>query len=421
MEYILEDLIASLKSASTHLHGSAKLLLQSALHDTHNLPDQKTEKLASQALDLLSEVRLLLEPGHLVLADHFLGYQNTKSLVAAVELNIPDILRDGPKSLSILAAACNARPDRLRQVMRALHNNGIFSYDAATDSYENNPCSTLLLSDHWTQWRNWVDLYGNEFYDMARGIPLSLQKDAVRSPAQINFDTDDSMFKYFTDQGWVPKFHKTLSGGAIAQAPGILEDYPWHEVADTTILDVGGGGGGLIALLLRKHPNMKGGILDLSRVINQAKINFHTSDGQYTDVGKQLPMENLIAGDFMAEVPSFEVYTMKWCLHDWDDEKASIILKNIRRAIKMGDKSRLVILESALKDGHMGRMSRYGDINMMVAVSGKERDEKQWRALASETGWNLRKIYPLRNAWPCAIEFIPAWEEQNSAGKNGVS
>lgn len=336
---------------------------------------------------------------------------DTKALCAAVELNIPDILDKGPKSFTDLVEASDARPDRFRQVMRVLVNNGIFAHDPTTDSYENNSVSKLLVSDHWTQWRNWVDLYGNEFYDMARGIPSSVKKDAVRCPAQINFDTDDSMFKYFTDQGWMPKFFKTLSGGAIAQAPGILEDYPWDEVANETVLDVGGGSGGLIALLLRKHENMRGGILDLPKSIELAKENFHGPNGQYGDVGTQVDSENLIAGDFLKEVPPFEVYTMKWCLHDWADTDAVVILKNIRRAIRKGPHSRLVILESVLKDGHMGRMSRYGDLNMMVAVGGRERDERQWRDLAASSGWKVGRIRSLRNAWPCAIEFLPGEDE----------
>lgn len=439
MEPILLDLIDSLKAASRKLKGDAKTSLQTALHDTEKLPDQKLSLLASETLDLLSEIRLLLEPGHLILADHFLGarfwqlvnsnsnqnsgYMNTKALCTAVEMGIPDILNPGPKTLPELARECNARPDRLRQIMRVLHNNSIFTYDAESDRYSNNHTSTLLTSDHWTQWRNWVELYGNEFYDMARGIPASCKKDAVRSPAQINYDTDDSMFKYFSDQGWVPKFHKTLSGGAIAQAPGILQDYPWEEVAESTIVDVGGGGGGLIALLLRGHETMKGSIFDIPKVIEQAKSNFHDPKGRYADVGDRIPPENLIAGDFFQEVPPSDVYIMKWCLHDWDDEKASIILKNIRKALRKSPRSRLVVLESVLRDGHMGRMSRYGDLNMMVAVGGREREEKQWKKLASETGWELRKIYPLRNAWPCAIEFIPVWETESkpSMTKNGIS
>lgn len=331
----------------------------------------------------------------------------TKALCTAVEFKIPDVLRERPRTTTELAETCGARPDRLRQVMRTLRNNGIFSYDAQNDTYANNSTSVLLLSDHWTQWHNWVDLYGNEFYDMTRGLQESCKADATRCPAQINYDTDDSMFTYFTKQGWVPKFHKTLSGGAVAQGPGIVADYPWHEVASSEVLDIGGGGGGLIASILRANPGMKGGVFDLPPVIEQAKINFHGGNGMYADVGSQVPQEMLTSGDFMVEVPSREVYTMKWCLHDWDDEKAVIILKTIRRAIKTHPTSRLVILECLLEDGHMGRMSRYGDMNMMIAVGGKERDETEWRSLAERSGWELSRIFHLRNAWPCAIEFLP--------------
>ncbi|KAF2122847.1 S-adenosyl-L-methionine-dependent methyltransferase, partial [Lophiotrema nucula] len=335
------------------------------------------------------------------------GYTDTQSLVAAIELKIPDTLSSGPKSLAQLAEASDARHDRLGQIMRTLHNNGIFELDASTETYSNNHISELLKSDNWTQWRSWVELYGTKFYDMSRGIPQGLKRDSSRTSAQIKYDTDDSMFKYFQCQGWLPEFHRTLSAGAIAQAPGILDDYPWEEVIEDCILDIGGGGGGLIALLLRRHRKMSGAIMELPMVLDQARENFHASNGQYADVSSQIPEASIIAGDFMAEVSPSSVYTMKWCLHNWDDVKASIILRNIRRAIKRSPRSRLVVFESVLRDGHMGRMASYADLDMMVAVGGQERSESQWRNLAGQTGWQITRVFSLRNAWPCAIEFVP--------------
>ncbi|POS75431.1 hypothetical protein DHEL01_v206173 [Diaporthe helianthi] len=413
MESVLRSLASALELAMGQLDGDFKASLDTALHNTEELPDKILYSAASEVLDLLSKVRLLLEPAHLILADHFLGYTNTKALCTAVELKVADQLESGPKTVAYLAQHCNARKDRLKQVLRTLHNNGIFSLDAAGDRIQNNRVSEILKTNHWTQWHNWVDLYGNEFYDMARSIPESCKVDAIRCPAQINFDTDDSMFKYFTDQGWLNKFHKTLSGGAIAQAPGILSDYPWEEVASSTVIDIGGGGGGLIALLLRQFKSMRGSILETAAVIEQAKSNFHGQDGQYADVGDRVAPEDLIAGNFFQEVPASEVYTMKWVLHDWNDEKAVNILRNIRQSVTKGPYSRLIIFESLLEDGNRGRLARYADMNMMIAVGGKERDEVSWRRLAEGTGWKLRNIYRLRNAWPCAIEFIPDWAGDN--------
>ena len=307
-----------------------------------------------------------------------------------------------------LAKACKARPDRLHQVLRVLASNGIFDYDENTGTFSNNPTSVLLLSDHWTQWKNWVELYGNQFYDMARGIPASLKEDAIRWPAQINFDTDLNMFTYFQQAGWLPQLHKTLGAGATAQAPGILADYPWAEVAHETVIDIGGGGGSLIALLLRGHETMKGGVYDLPDVIEHIKPFFHNPGGQFHDLHDRVPVENLIAGDFFSHVPPSKVYTMKWCLHDWKDDEALKILRNIRKAIVPGPTSRLVVMESILGLTRSQRLSRYADMNMMITANGLERSLADWTRLAEESGWKINKVHALRNAWPCSIDMRPA-------------
>ena len=323
-----------------------------------------------------------------------------------MELNVADILAEGSLNLTDLATASKARPDRLGQILRPLYSNGIFSFDGSTGMYSNNHTSALLRSDHWTQWRNWVELYGNQFYDIARGIPASVREDATRWGAQINYDTDQDMFTYFQAQGWVPQLHKTLGGGAFAQAPGILEDYDWGDVADNTVLDIGGGGGALIASLLRKHKTIRGGVFDLAKTIEHI-TPFFQPGGQFEDLESRVPKENLIAGSFFEFIPAFEVYTMKWVLHDWKDDDVIKILEKVRKAIVRGEKSRLIVLESILSDDRIGRLSRYGDINMMMTANGQERTEKQWREFAEKAGWKVAGIFDLRNAWVKAIELRP--------------
>lgn len=338
------------------------------------------------------------------------GYVNTKCLCAAVQLEVPDILKSGAKSVPQIAQQCNAREDRLKQIMRSLHHNGVFSWNPSADVYSNNATSEFLTKDHWTQWRNWVDLYGNEFYDIARGIPASLSSDCTHSAAQVNFNTDQDMFTYFATQGWLPRLHKTLGGGATAQSPGILEDYPWHEFGSGPFLDIGGGAGALVALLLRNHASLTGALFDTERVIQHARGLFYGEAATYADVAQQLIPNGLITGDFFDSVPAFEFYTMKWCLHDWKDPDVKRILSNIRRTIKITPNSRLVVLESVLVGGRSGRLSRYADINMMMTANGQERTEEEWRSLAHESGWELRRICPLRGAWVCALELRPAIE-----------
>ncbi|RVX72056.1 hypothetical protein B0A52_04654 [Exophiala mesophila] len=412
MEQELTTLKATLADAFNQFAGPLKSELSHSLHtyEKDHLPHKQLSELAAEAVDLLHSIEQLLTPPPLIVADHFLGYVDTKCLCAVVQLGIPDELQKGGKTICELSRSCNAHEHRLKQVMRVLSNKGIFSWDATTQVYRNNATSELLTRDHWTQWRNWVDLYGTEFYDIARGIPASLcltPGHKTRTAAQINFNTDENMFTYFTAQGWLPRLHKTLGGGATAQSPGIEHDYPWHEFGDGPFLDVGGGEGALVALLLRRLRCLRGALFDSTSVIQHARTLFYEKDGKFADVVDQIAPNGLISGDFFDQLPSFEFYTMKWCLHDWKDDDASRILSNIRRAIKVTQRSRLVVLESILTDGRSGRLSRYADINMMMTADGQERTEEEWRSLAKENGWEVARICHLRGAWPSAIELRP--------------
>jgi hypothetical protein len=336
------------------------------------------------------------------------GYVDSKCLVAAVQLGIPDHLAAGPKTLHQLAEVSDAKEQRLMQIMGVLHNKGIFHWDNDKEMFTNNHVSSLLVTSHWTQWHNWVDLYGNEFYDIARGIPGTLRRGCTRTAAQINFETDQNMFEYFIAQGWLPKLHRTLGGSATAQSPGILKDYPWQEFGNGPVCDIGGGEGALVALLLREHKSLRGALFDTPRVIDHAKRLYHEADGKFHDISDRVPIENLIEGDFFQSIPSFEFYTMKWVLHDWKDAEARTILRKIRDAIKVTPQSRLIVLESILTSGRAGRLSRYADINMMMTAGGQERTQAEWESLAKDSGWNVSRICHLRGAWPSAIDLRPA-------------
>lgn len=108
------------------------------------------------------------------------AYQNTQCLAAAVRLNVPDHLAAGPQPIDELAAMGKARPDRLRQIMRLLCNNGVFHYDLQTDLFRNNEASEMLRRGHWTQWHLWPEVCGSEFYEMARELPQALAQGTLR-------------------------------------------------------------------------------------------------------------------------------------------------------------------------------------------------------------------------------------------------
>jgi crotonobetainyl-CoA:carnitine CoA-transferase CaiB-like acyl-CoA transferase len=71
----------------------------------------------------------------------------------------------------------------------------------------------------------------------------------------------------------------------------------------------------------------------------------------------------------------------------------------------------LIVLEEMLDTTRSKRLSRYADMNMIVAANGVERTRDEWMALADIAGWVITKVYPLRNAWHCAFDLVPkSWQ-----------
>lgn len=76
---LVRDLTKSLNALKVEPTGPE---LQQALHDDKTLPEKGIFTQSSEAIDLLHQIEQLLEPAHLVLADHFLGTEHTSASFA---------------------------------------------------------------------------------------------------------------------------------------------------------------------------------------------------------------------------------------------------------------------------------------------------------------------------------------------------
>jgi hypothetical protein len=87
---VLDDLKQTLRGSYDALTSPGVAAeLQETLHDDKHLPDEAIAGLASEVVDLLSMIEHLLQPGHLVLADHFLGMLFLKSPLTSYKLTQP--------------------------------------------------------------------------------------------------------------------------------------------------------------------------------------------------------------------------------------------------------------------------------------------------------------------------------------------
>src|SRR6202040_750667 len=131
-------------------------------------------------------------------------------------------------------------------------------------------------------------------------------------------------FDYFAGQPELAElFNQTMTSVSELADGTVVAGYDFS--AYPTIVDVGGGHGNLLAAILAAAPASRGVLYDLSRVVASAP---------------GLLCENNVAdrvriaeGSFFDCVPGGgDAYVLKNIIHDWSDEKAVQILRNVRAA-----------------------------------------------------------------------------------------
>jgi hypothetical protein len=157
----------------------------------------------------------------------------------------------------------------------------------------------------------------------------------------------------------------------------------------TTVIDVGGGNGALLVGLLQANHRLRGIVFDQSSAAERAR-SYIASSGLAERC-------QAIGGDFFKEVPAGgDVYVLKHVIHDWDDDRATAILVNCRRAMPAA--GRLLIVEGVypprIDQSLASRGAAANDVNMLVNTGGRQRSEPEFRALYAAAGFRLVRIVP---------------------------
>jgi hypothetical protein len=81
---------------------------------------------------------------------------------------------------------------------------------------------------------------------------------------------------------------------------------------------------------------------------------------------------------------------MSRVLHDWDDQKAAMILENAQKSLQPGGK--LILFEMVIPELPEADIGVTLNFNLLVMVGGKERTAKEFELLLNETGFYMDKI-----------------------------
>ena len=307
------------------------------------------------------------------------GFWSARALYIFAKLGIADLLKSGPKTADELASATKTHAPSLYRVLRALASLGVVSTEG--QSFGLTPLSETLVTDAPGSIR-WfiISELGQEHYPAWGNLMHSVKTGEI---AFDNFFGVD-IWKYFANNPEdAAVFNDSMSGmtAAVNEAITSLYDFSRFNI----VVDVGGGHGGLLTGILKKNPNLKGILFDAPEVIEGARPRIEAA-------GLADRCE-AVSGDFFKAVPgSGDVYTMKWIIHDWDDEKSNTILRNIRNQIPSD--GRLIVIDAVVPETNEPDFSKFFDLNMLVMTGGKERTESEFRELLGGAGFKLLRVIP---------------------------
>ena len=312
------------------------------------------------------------------------GYMASAALYVAVTLKVADQLSGGPKDVADLARTTGANEDALYRILRLLASLGIFA-DAGPRRFKLTPAADMLRKD-----------VPGSLHGMALFLPdpfhFRAYADLMHSVMTGKPATDKTLgmpvFEYFAKN---PEYSKVFNDAMTAlSAPVIaaaLDAYDFGQIG--VLVDVAGGHGEVLMSVLKKYPNVRGVLTDVGHVIDGAKPRIAAAG--LADRCQAVPC------DFFKAVPEGgDAYIMKHIIHDWDDGRATTILKNIGRA--MGDKrGKVILLESVIAAGGAPDFGKMLDIEMLAMPGGRERSADEFRALFAGAGFELTRVVPTKS------------------------
>jgi hypothetical protein len=306
------------------------------------------------------------------------GYMVSAALQVVLQLEIADRLAAGARPVSELAAETGVREDELYRVLRSLASVGVFD-EQAPRRFALTPAGALLRKGPGTVRDMGIFLTSPTHFRVYAEMMHSVK---TGQPAATKV-LGKPVFE------WLPEhpefsalFNNAMTAFSANVAPAALKVYDFSGI--DTLVDVAGGHGQLLTTVLAAYPRMKGVLFDLDHVIAGSR--------QIIDASGVSDRCRTETGDMFKAVPRGDAYIMKHIIHDWDDERATVILKNIRAAMTDPAKGRVILLDSVLQAGNAPDLGKLIDLEMMMMPGGRERTADEFRTLFAGAGFELTRI-----------------------------
>jgi hypothetical protein len=309
-----------------------------------------------------------------------LGVAGTQLIGLAAQLNVADLLNDGPKSIETIAEATGTREPALLQTMRALAALGVVT-ETRPSHFAITPLGELLRTGVPNSLRDYAIMAASGM--MLRGwanLPRALRTSRGALDDALGMETYAYLQQNKADAA---VFDAAMSSVSGQESIALRDAYDFSKFH--TLVDVGGGRGLVLAGLLDAHPTLHGVLFDLPNVAEGARtlLGEHVAGGRCRIEG----------GDFCEHVPlGGDAYLLKRVLVVLDDDRSGQVLRNCRNAISLD--GRLLVAEP-------DPSSLYGrlyDVFMLMAHGTRLRSEDGMGELLANSGFKLMRTIATHSA-----------------------
>jgi len=334
------------------------------------------------------------EPDRAALAAMVWGFFPAQVIQVLAALGVPDALGERPRATPELAARIAADAPALGRLLRAGAGLGLLDRDA-DGAWRLTATGGLLRTGVPGSMGNLARLFcGDPVWRAWGELEWSVRTGGVA----LERITGRGAFEHMAgDPAMLAVFTEAMAEGTRMAAPGAVASCDLDGVG--TLVDVGGGNGTLLAAFLAAHPDLRGilfdtpaGVLGADAVLDPAR-------------------SEIVGGDMFDHVPRGDAHVVKSVVHDWSDERAVELLTRVREA--MPPHGRLFLVEPVLAEEPADWPAQFGmlmsDLNMLVAVGGRERTLAEFTALLDAAGLRLTDVvrFPPPTGYS-AMRAVPA-------------
>jgi hypothetical protein len=311
-----------------------------------------------------------------------IGVIPAQVLHALAALGLPDHLADGALTAEEVAERAGTHPRSTYRLMRAAASVGMLSYEGdrrfsltgmghllRTGLPGSLRALTLTQMGH-LHWQSWAM------------FPDSVRQGTCQAKQAVGADSFDYLARPENARE-AALFAESMADLSALTVQGAVAALDITGVS--AVLDVGGADGQFVLELMAAHAGLRGQVLDLPHAAERA-----SQEAARRGLSDRF---SAVAGDFFEKVPAADLYLLKTVLHDWDDERATTILRNCRASADNG--GRVLVVETIV--GEIGKpdFAALSDMGMLAVTGGIERDLPEFDTLFAAAGWHRGRTFPV--------------------------